>query len=121
MNNCLNGIFLLFNTLNSEIFSRNRLTDTFPNYFLFHNINCKDKKSRNSYFCEINKIVFEVLSNANSVIVVLDASIKNNIVTSITHVYFYSNFIKKILYYTINITMTEAELFVIRYRISLAT
>jgi len=33
---------------------------------------------------------------------------------SIAHIYFYSNIVKKTLHYTINVTLTEAELFVIR-------
>jgi len=84
-------------------------------------VNCKDKESKNAYFYELDKIVFETLLKANSVIIILDTSIKNNITTSITHVYSCSNFIKKILHHAINITITEAELFAIRCGISQAT
>ena len=84
-------------------------------------MNYKDKKSRNFYFYKLDKIVFKVLSNANSFIIILDTNIKNNIAISITHIHFCSNSIKKILHYTINIIMIEAELFAIRYRISQAT
>ena len=42
-----------------------------------------------------------------SIIVVSDVSIKNNIATSISHIYFYSNDIKKTIYHTINIALTK--------------
>ena len=83
--------------------------------------NRKDKERKNAHLCELNKIVFKASSKANSVIVISDTSIKNNTVTSIMHVHSCSNPIKKTLHYTINITMTEAELFTIRCRISQAT
>jgi len=121
MNNCLNGTFPSFNTLNSEFSPINRLANSFPNHLSFHIMNCKDKESKNSYLYELNKIVFKVLSKANSVIVILDTSIKNNITTSITHVYSCSNLIKKTLHHTINITTTKAKLFTIRCRISQTT
>jgi len=119
-NNCLNRTFLSFDTLNSEFSPGNRLTSSFSNCLSFHIINYKDKESKNSYLCILNKIVFEASSKANSVIIILDASIKNNIATSINHIYFYFNPIKKIFYYAINITTTEAELFTIRCGISQA-
>jgi len=42
-----------------------------------------------------------------SIIVVSDASIKNNIATSISHIHSYSNDIKKAIHYTTNIILTE--------------
>ena len=52
------------------------------------------------------------------VIVVSDASIRNNIAIFIVHVHFFNNFLKKTYYHVINITLIEAELFAIRYRIN---
>jgi len=46
VNNCLNRIFPLFNTLNSKIFPGSRLIDSFPSHFSFHQANCKDKQSK---------------------------------------------------------------------------
>jgi len=109
-NNHLNGTFPSLNTLNSKISTRIRLIDSFSSCFSFYIVNCKDKESKNAYFCKLNKIIFKVSSKANSVIIILDASIKDNIATSIAYVYSCSNPIKKILYHTINITMTEAKL-----------
>lgn len=58
---------------------------------------------------KLNNIIFEALANANSVIA-----------TSITHIHSYSSSIKKILHHTINITITEVELFAIRCGINQA-
>lgn len=51
------------------------------------------------------------------VIIVLGTSIKNNVTTSIAHIYSFNNLLKKILYYVINNTSTETKLFVLRYRL----
>jgi len=86
--------------------------------FSFHRANYKDKESKNTHLYEFNKIVYEASSKANSVIIASDTSIKNNVITSIAHVYSCSNPIKKTLHHAINTTMTEAELFAIKCRIS---
>ena len=120
-NNCLNKNFLSFDTLNSEFFSRNKLTNSFLNYLSFHIINHKDKESKNSHLCILDKIIFEVLLKANLVIIVSDTSIKNNIATFINHIHSCSNPIKKILHHAINITTNKAELFTIRCEINQTT
>jgi len=56
----------------------------------------------------------------NSVIVISDASIKNNVATSISHVHLHSNGVKNTIYHAVNITSTEAKLFAIRYGINQA-
>ena len=47
-------------------------------------------------------------------------NIKNNIITSISHIYRNQEIITKTVYYVTNINSTEAELFAIRYGISYA-
>jgi len=117
-NNCLNGIFPICNLLNSEFSSGSRLADTFSSWYSFHQANCKDKKSKATYFCNLDdSIVFNVSSNLSSVIVISDTSIKNDVTTFIVHVHSYLNSIKKTLYQNISITSIEAELFAIRYGI----
>ena len=44
----------------------------------------------------------------------MDASVKNNITTSIAYIHIYNKPITKTLYHTLNVTSTEAELFAIR-------
>jgi len=58
--------------------------------------------------------------NSKTAVVVSDASIKNQVTILIAHIHIYNNLIIKTLYYTINITFTEVELFTIRYGINQA-
>ena len=54
-------------------------------------------------------------------LVITDASIKNNVTTSIAYIHIYNRPIVKILHYVMNITNTEAKLFTIRCDINQAT
>ena len=69
---------------------------------------------------KLNKIFNDSISNPNTVIVIFDASIKNNITTSISHIYNGQNIITKTIHHAMNITSTEAELFAIRCGINQA-
>ena len=69
---------------------------------------------------KLNKIFNDSILNPNTVIVIFDASIKNNITTSISHIYNGQNIIAKTIHYAMNITSTEAELFAIRCGINQA-
>ena len=68
----------------------------------------------------IDNIAINVSLCSNSIIVISDASIRNNITTSIAHIYSHSNPVKKTLYHAISITSTEAKLFAIRCGINQA-
>jgi len=48
-------------------------------------------------------------------------SIKNQVATSITHIYVSNNPVIKTLYHVVNVTSTEAKLFAIRCGINQAT
>ena len=65
-------------------------------------------------------IYFNTLLELNTVIVILDASIKNNITISIVHVHSFNNHLKKTLYHTIDIMSIETELFALRCGINQA-
>jgi len=52
---------------------------------------------------------------------VTDASVKNNIVSSIAHIHVHNKPIVKMLHHAINITSTEAEFFTIRCGINQAS
>ena len=56
----------------------------------------------------------------NSIIVISNASIRNNIATFIAYIYSHSNPIKKTLHYVIGITSSKAELFAVRCSINQA-
>ena len=52
------------------------------------------------------------------VVIISDASIKNNVVSSITHIHSFNSLLKKMLYHAISIMSTEAELFALRCEIN---
>jgi len=52
--------------------------------------------------------------DSNSVVIIFDASIKNNVAISISHIHLHSIDVKKTIHHAVNITSTEAELFAIR-------
>jgi len=59
-------------------------------------------------------------SSPHTAIVVSDASIKNNIATSILHIYICNHPLTKIVHHATFVTSTEAELFAIRCSINQA-
>ena len=65
-------------------------------------------------------MVLKSSSSPSTAIIVMDASIKNNIATSISHVHITNCLVIKMLHHTAFITTTEAELFMIRYGINQA-
>ena len=77
-------------------------------------------EAKNTYQNNLKKIFNKSLSNTKTVLVISSASIKNNIATSISHVYNSQNILPKTIYYTMNDTSTEVELFSIRCRINQA-
>jgi len=89
-NSCLNGIFPSFYSLNHEISSGFRLIDNFPSHFSFHQANHKDKESKEAHLCKLDKIFENILMNPNSIVIISDTSIQNNVATLISHIH--SNF-----------------------------
>jgi len=75
----------------------------------------KDKESKVAHLCKFDDIFAKMILDPKSVVVVSDVSIRNNIAMYISHVYSYFNDVKKIIHHAVNITLTEAELFSIRY------
>ena len=60
------------------------------------------------------------LSNSKTVIVISDTSIKNNVATSVLHIYSGSIILAKTIHYTINITSTKVESFTVKCSINQA-
>ena len=65
-------------------------------------------------------MVIESSDSPFTAIVVMDASIKNDIATSILHIYTFNSPLIKTLHHTVFVTSTEAELFAIRCSINRA-
>ena len=119
-NNCLNRVFLLFDSLNKEFHSEKKLIDIFSNCFSFYKANWNSDKSK-TYHCNLlDDIVLNASSVSLIVVILLDASIKNNTAMSITHIYLFNSPLKKTLYHAINVMLMKVELFTIRCGINQA-
>jgi len=117
MNNELNEVFLSFSPFNPEFLSGNRLIDIFPNCFSFHLSNRSNSQDIKYNLRHLDNITIQVSSNSHSVVVVSDASIKNQVATSISHIYSHDKPVIKTKHHVIRVTSIEAELFTIRYSI----
>ena len=80
--------------------------------FSFNLVNRKEKDK----ICaqELNKMVLQISSSPSMALVITDASIKNDIATSISYIYLANHPLIKMVHYVMFITSMEAELFAIR-------
>ena len=79
--NCLNEVFSFFYKLYKELSLRFYLVNTLPDYFLFH-----IQEYDHSHQKKLDKIFDNSISNPNTIIVISDTSIKNNVATSILYI-----------------------------------
>ena len=118
INNHLNKVYLSFNRLYKELSPGFHLIDNFSSYFSFYTVNHKDKVIFNNQIHSLNKLINNSFSNSENILVIADIDIKNNITTSILYIHSSYNILAKTIYYTTNVTSTEAELFSIRCSIN---
>jgi len=117
-NNKLYGIFPSFSPLHLEFSLGSRIIDNFLDCFSF-NLSKKEKNDE-IHLQQLNNMVLELSSFLSTAIVVMDASIKNNIATSISHMHLANHLLTKTVHYAAFVTSTEAKLFMIRYGINQA-
>ena len=115
-NNKLYGIFSSFSPFHLELFPGSRIIDNFPECFSF-NLSNKEKSDK-ICFQQLDDMVLESSSSLSIAIIVTDTSIKNDIATSILHIYLTNHLMTKMVHHTAFVTSTEAELFVIRCSIN---
>ena len=87
MENQFNKVFLSFNPLNPEFSPGNRIIDTFSNCFSFHLFNKYISQNIKFHIQQLDKLALESSNSPLFTLIVIDANIKNNIVTSISHIY----------------------------------
>jgi len=112
------GIFPSFSPLHPELSLGSRIIDNFPDRFSF-NLSSRNKNEK-THCQQLDNMVFEVSSSNSTTIIISDASIKNNIATSISHVHIANQPLIKMLCHAVLVTTTEAELFTIRCGINQA-
>ena len=117
-NNKLFGIFPSFSPLNLKLNLGSRIVDVFSDQFSFNLVN--REKNNKTHFQQLNEMTLYSSSSPHMAIIVTDASIKNNIAISVSHVHICDHPLIKMVYYTAFITSTEAKLFAIRYSINQA-
>lgn len=100
----MNKVFSSFNKLYKEISLEFHLVNMFPNCFSFHIVNCKDANAKTTYYSKLNKIYEKSLLNSNTIPIIFNASVKNKVATSISHIQKGQNIIAKIAHYVINVT-----------------
>jgi len=94
--------------------------DNFSNHFSFNLVNKKEKEKDRICTQELDKMVLHTSSLPHIALVVTDANIKNNIVTSISYMYIANHSLTKTVYHAAFVTSMEAELFTIRCGINQA-
>ena len=113
-----NECFLSFNPLDLEFSPGLRVIDNFSDHISFNLYNKeKDDKSCAQL---LDEMVLESSSTPSVTIVATDISIKNNVAMSIVYIYAHNKPLIKTIYYAVNVTSMEAELFAIRCGINQA-
>jgi len=85
-NNCLNEKFPSFNSLNKEISPGFCLVDTFSDHFSFLSVNQKDSELLNAHQDRLDNIYKDSLVKQDTILIISDVSIKNNIAILISHI-----------------------------------
>ena len=86
INHRLNQILPTFDNLNKELFPSLRLVNTFPNHFSFNIVKCKDAKARTAHLNKLENVYRASKDDPNTLFIISDASLKNNITTSVTYI-----------------------------------
>ena len=114
MDNRHNKLIPSFSAFDEEFYPSHHLINLFPDCFSFH-LHSSNVKY---HMKNLDNITFKALSNPLSSIVVSDASIKNHIAMSISHIHLHNKPVIKTIYRAINVTTTEAKLFAIQCSIN---
>jgi len=113
-------IFPSFSPLNPEFSPGHFIMDNFSDCFSFTLVNKKEKEKDKIRAQELDDMVLRNSSLPHTALVITDASIKNDIATSISHVHIANRPLTKTVHHALFVTSTEAELFAIRYGINQA-
>ena len=114
------GIFPSFSLLNPKFFPGHCIIDNFSDCFSFNLVVKKEKEINRIHTQELDVIVLHNSSLPHIVLVITDASIKNDIAISISHVHSVNRPLTKTVHHALFMTSTEAELFAIRCGINQA-
>ena len=114
------GIFPSFSPLNQEFVPGSRIIDIFSDHFSFNLVTKKEKEKDKIRAQELNNMVLHNSLSPHIALIITDASIKNDIATSILHIHIANCLLTKTVHHASFVTSMEAELFAIRYGINQA-
>ena len=114
MDDRFNKIFLAFDLLYKEFSPRSRIIDIFANYFSLYLFIKSSNDSLKSYLLLLSNLTISSLLDSLYILIITNASIKNNTTTFIAYIYICNKDIIKMIYYAVNVLFSEAELFAIR-------
>jgi len=117
MDNRFNEVFSSFNPLNPEFWPGSRIIDNFS-FHLFSKSSDHSFKLRTQ---QLDDLAIKSSSLVTNTLVITDASVKNSIDMSISHIYVHNKPVVKTLHHAVNVTSTEAEFFVLHCGINQAT
>ena len=117
-NNRAYGTSPSFSPLHPELTLGVRIINTFSDCFSFNHSN---KKNNKHHLQQLDSMVIKSSLSQSIAIIATDASIKNDIATSISHTYISNQPLIKTIHYVAFVTSAEAELFAIRCGINQAS
>ena len=114
MDNRFNKVFPSFDPFNKEFAPGYYLIDIFSNCFSFYTSSKQSNKKFNAHIQALDNIALTSSSDFSITLIVSNTSIKNQVVTFISHVHVHNKQIIKMIHHMVNVTTTEAKLFTIR-------
>lgn len=117
-NTCLNQVLPAFDSLNRELSLGFCLVDTFPDYFFFYIVNHRSVEVKIAYKNKLKNIYIDSFNSHDTMLIITDASVKNNIATTVSYIWREHRIIMKTVHHVINIIFIEAKIFATRYGIS---
>ena len=114
------SIFPFFLPLNQEFVPGSHIIDIFSDCFSFNLVTKKEKEKDKICAQELDNMVLYNSLSPHTALVITDASIKNDIATSILHVHIANHPLTKIVHHASFVTSMEVELFAIRCGINQA-
>jgi len=109
MDNHYNEVFPFFDSLNPEFSPSHRIINIFASCFSFHLFSNHNDQNLKLYIQQLDNLAFESSSIPSNTLVITDASIKNNVTTSILHIHIHNKQITKMLHHAVNVMSTKAE------------
>jgi len=87
MDNRFNEVFPFFDPLNPEFKPGNRIINKFSNHFSFHLFSKSNDHLFKNRIQQLNNLTIESSNTLSNTLIITDASVKNNITSSITYIH----------------------------------